>query len=73
MRVVEASFVMGSKADSEENIEAFNMDVDEIERYALTSKVADGVDDSSMRLRKDTIGCAGTFPSVSRIEANQAD
>ena len=32
MRVVEASFVMGSKADSEENIEAFNMDVDEIER-----------------------------------------
>lgn len=32
MRVVEVSFVMGSKADSEENIEAFNMDVDEIER-----------------------------------------
>lgn len=33
MRVVEVSYVMGSRADSEESIEAFNMDVNEIERY----------------------------------------
>jgi hypothetical protein len=32
MRVVEASYVMGSRAESVENLEAFNMDVNEIER-----------------------------------------
>jgi hypothetical protein len=37
MRVVEVSYVMGARADSEESIEAFNMDVNEIEKYATTS------------------------------------
>jgi hypothetical protein len=32
MRVVEASHVMGARAESEESLEAFNMDVNEIER-----------------------------------------
>jgi hypothetical protein len=73
MRVVEASCVMGSRAESEENIEAFNMDVDEIERYASNFGVAKGVDDSSMRLRKRMIGCVGTFPLVSHLEPGQAD
>lgn len=38
MRVVEASYVMGARADSEESVEAFNMDVNEIERYGTTGK-----------------------------------
>lgn len=32
MRVAEASFIMGARADGEESIEAFSLDVDEIER-----------------------------------------
>jgi hypothetical protein len=35
MRVVEVSYVMGARADSEESVEAFNMDVNEIEKYVL--------------------------------------
>lgn len=41
MRVVEVSYVMGARADSEESIEAFNLDVNEIERCRAELIIAD--------------------------------
>jgi len=52
MRVVEVSYVMGARADSEESIEAFNMDVNEIEKYVSIWLKALTADSSS----KDHLG-----------------
>ena len=67
MRVVEVSYVMGARADSEESIEAFNMDVNEIEKYASIRPMTLMADSSS----RDRLGsvhrtrCDSTFHSVS--------
>lgn len=70
MRVVEVSYVMGARADSEESIEAFNMDVNEIEKYASDWRRT-LIADSSSRDHLESVRrtrCDSTSHSVSACQ-----